>query len=94
MLVLKFIDSCAIFLQASTFSNSHSFDIAFNILTDVFFFFCILNIRGMLALSRGLFEEAHRHFLAATKLDPNNTTVSIDLPYLLMSNTATIICKG
>lgn len=37
-----------------------------------FFFFN----RGLLALSAGSFDEAHRHFVAATKLDPYNSVVS------------------
>lgn len=32
--------------------------------------------RGLLALSAGSFDEAHRHFVAATKLDPYNSVVS------------------
>ena len=31
--------------------------------------------RGLLALSAGSFDEAHRHFVAATKLDPYNSVV-------------------
>lgn len=29
--------------------------------------------KGLLALSAGSFDEAHRHFVAATKLDPYNS---------------------
>lgn len=29
--------------------------------------------KGLLALSAGLFDEAHRHFIASTKLDPQNS---------------------
>ena len=35
-----------------------------------------------MALSAGLFDEAHRHFIASTKLDPHNSVVST-LPALL-----------
>ena len=45
------------------------------------FFHPFLHSRGLLALSAGLFDEAHRHFIASTKLDPHNSVVSI-LPAL------------
>ncbi|XP_015754909.1 PREDICTED: trafficking protein particle complex subunit 12-like [Acropora digitifera] len=32
-----------------------------------------LSFRGFMALSSGSFDEAHRHFTAATKLDPHNS---------------------
>ena len=37
--------------------------------------FSSLFCRGLLALSAGSFDEAHRHFVAATKLDPYNSVV-------------------
>ena len=33
--------------------------------------------RGLLALSAGSYDEAHRHFIAATKLDPYSSVVSV-----------------
>ena len=40
------------------------------------FLVSFLTNRGLLALSAGSFDEAHRHFVAATKLDPYNSVVS------------------
>ena len=42
----------------------------------IIFFHPVLHSRGLLALSAGLFDEAHRHFIASTKLDPQNSVVS------------------
>jgi len=39
------------------------------------FLFSFIADRGLLALSAGSFDEAHRHFVAATKLDPYNSVV-------------------
>ena len=49
-----------------------------------------------MALSAGLFDEAHRHFIASTKLDPQNSVVST-LPYLpsrvgLKKNCLNFVC--
>ena len=43
---------------------------------SLLFFHPVLHSRGLLALSAGLFDEAHRHFIASTKLDPQNSVVS------------------
>ena len=50
--------------------------IAANIFIHYYLFHPVLLSRGLLALSAGLFDEAHRHFIASTKLDPNNSVVS------------------
>ena len=41
------------------------------------FLISFITNRGLLALSAGSFDEAHRHFIAATKLDPYNSVVSV-----------------
>ena len=39
-----------------------------------------------MALSSGSFDEAHRHFTAATKLDPHNSVVSCKLSVISRRN--------